>query len=255
MDMADLESLKGENWFPFLYERWRKDTRGLTPAERGIYLHLLIAQIDSPDGYLDGTELELAAAAGVTSIEEFRSAAAVLLKPPYFEQTLHQGFSNMRARWCWRRKNSKRIHARTAAKTRWDKQKTLLLEGASDAGAYAPAYADASCEREEGIGNRENVPSEADASATVPVEPPAEEDDETNWSKQACSDWLERFPGSSAPGGRIGKALKPLRAKHGWLAVRRAWRNYLAQTQPEFVSPQHFANTFGAWAQVRPVPF
>jgi hypothetical protein len=67
-----------------------------------------------------------------------------------------------------------------------------------------------------------------------------------SWSQEACDDWIERF-GGTAPGGVIGKALKPLCDKHSWAVVRKAWRNYLVQTGPEYASPGRFANTFGNW--------
>ena len=66
------------------------------------------------------------------------------------------------------------------------------------------------------------------------------------WSREACDDWQRRFEGT-APGGRIGKALKPLVEKHGWAEVRSAWRSYLEATEPEFASPSRFANTYGSW--------
>ena len=68
----------------------------------------------------------------------------------------------------------------------------------------------------------------------------------TSWTAEACSDWQERFNGT-APGGRIGRALKPLLSKHPWEEVREAWRSYLAQTEAEFASAERFAQTFGKW--------
>jgi hypothetical protein len=71
-----------------------------------------------------------------------------------------------------------------------------------------------------------------------------------NWSREACDDWITRF-GGTAPGGRIGKALKPLVEKHGWPEVREAWRSYLGQVEAEFASAQRFAATYGRWADGR----
>lgn len=71
------------------------------------------------------------------------------------------------------------------------------------------------------------------------------------WTREACDDWIARFQGT-APGGRIGKALKPLVTKHGWSEVREAWRNYLQQTEPEYASAEKFASTFGCY--VGPAP-
>jgi hypothetical protein len=70
------------------------------------------------------------------------------------------------------------------------------------------------------------------------------------WSRGACDDWILRF-GGTAPGGQIGRALKPLVKVHGWLAVRAAWRSYLEQTGAEHASANRFASTFGHWAGQR----
>jgi len=71
-----------------------------------------------------------------------------------------------------------------------------------------------------------------------------------NWSKDACDDWIERF-GGTAPGGRIGKALKPLIAKYGWELIRPVWQKYLREEKPEFANPQDFASKLGRWLQKR----
>lgn len=68
-----------------------------------------------------------------------------------------------------------------------------------------------------------------------------------SWSRQAAEDWIERY-GGTAPGGRIGSALKPLVAVHGWLEVRAAWRSYLTQTEAEYASAQRFSATYGRWS-------
>jgi len=75
------------------------------------------------------------------------------------------------------------------------------------------------------------------------------------WSRDACDDWISRF-GGTAPGGQIGKAMKPLVDRHGWLAVRAAWQSYLGQTEAEYASPTRFASTFGRWSgtTVEPAP-
>lgn len=67
------------------------------------------------------------------------------------------------------------------------------------------------------------------------------------WSREACDDWIARF-GGTAPGGQIGKAMKPLVDRHGWAAVRAAWQSYLGQTEAEYASPTRFASTFGRWS-------
>jgi hypothetical protein len=68
-----------------------------------------------------------------------------------------------------------------------------------------------------------------------------------SWSKEAADDWIARF-GGTARGERIGKALKPLVALHGWSEVRSAWRSYLGQVEAKYASPQRFAETYGHWS-------
>ena len=45
--------------------------------------------------------------------------------------------------------------------------------------------------------------------------------------------WKQRFDGV-APGGRLGRALKPMVDKHGWPAVKAAWAAYLTEYDPDF---------------------
>jgi hypothetical protein len=73
------------------------------------------------------------------------------------------------------------------------------------------------------------------------------------WTREACDDWIARYQGT-APGGRIGKALKPLVVKHGWPEVRQSWQSYLSQTEPEFASAERFAATYGRWSGSAPAP-
>lgn len=79
----------------------------------------------------------------------------------------------------------------------------------------------------------------------VPVVPP--------WSQEACDDWIARFQGT-APGGTIGRHLKPLVEKNGWPAVRAAWRAYLHETEAQFANPARFAATYGTWRRTIPAP-
>ena len=86
----------------------------------------------------------------------------------------------------------------------------------------------------------EATPAEARSRALSVLGPPP-------WSREACDDWILRF-GGTAPGGQIGKALKPLVVAHGWTEVRVAWRGYLAQVEAEFASASRFASTYGRWS-------
>jgi len=98
-----------------------------------------------------------------------------------------------------------------------------------------------------------------EASVQAPVSPLVEvvaaANPDAAWSRDACDAWVERFKGRP-PGGQIGRALKPLVQKHGWGAVRPAWRTYLAFSQPEYASAARFAMTYGEWAARagRPLP-
>ncbi len=93
--------------------------------------------------------------------------------------------------------------------------------------------------------------------APTPVVPPAAPDGHPSppvlvaWSREACDAWIGRF-GGTAPGGQIGKALKPLVDRHGWSEVATAWRSYLTQTDAEYASPQRFAATYGRWSGTAP---
>lgn len=76
-----------------------------------------------------------------------------------------------------------------------------------------------------------------------------------SWSRAACDGWIERF-GGVAPGGQIGRHLKPLVERHGWEEVNRAWRTYLAESQASFANAARFASTYGEWSMRanRPLP-
>jgi hypothetical protein len=73
---------------------------------------------------------------------------------------------------------------------------------------------------------------------------------EASWSSRAAGLWMARF-GGTAPGARIGKALKPLVTKHGVDEVLKWWDKYLAgkQRADSFKTPEDFASRFGMWKQ------
>jgi hypothetical protein len=76
----------------------------------------------------------------------------------------------------------------------------------------------------------------------------------SSWSHEASDAWAQRFDGT-APGGRIGRALKALeRRGRGWAEVRDAWNRYLEQTEARFASPERFAATYGQWSGTAPPP-
>lgn len=89
----------------------------------------------------------------------------------------------------------------------------------------------------------EPAPAVADApteTALAAVEKP--------WSAEACDDWQRHL--GTPPGGRIGHALKPLLAKHGWGVVQPLWREACeraaAEPDPSYFTPEVFARTFQA---------
>jgi hypothetical protein len=69
-----------------------------------------------------------------------------------------------------------------------------------------------------------------------------------SWTREACDLWITRF-GGTAPGGKIGKALKPLVEKHGWPAIKPGWLAYLEGVEALYASPARFAETYGTWAR------
>ena len=73
-----------------------------------------------------------------------------------------------------------------------------------------------------------------------------------SWSAEACDDWAERTAGI-APGGQIGRHLKPVVDACGWDDVRPAWQRYLDETEVQFLSPARFAQTYGRWSTSKPL--
>lgn len=69
----------------------------------------------------------------------------------------------------------------------------------------------------------------------------------TSWVAPFCSKWAEAF-GGIAPGSRIGKALKPLKAKYDDGAILLAWVRYLEEVDAQFASPEQFASKYGMYA-------
>jgi hypothetical protein len=74
---------------------------------------------------------------------------------------------------------------------------------------------------------------------------------QASWTSEACDDWNARFGNGTAPGGRIGKALKPLIEKHTWEVIRPAWKRYLEHKDPEFATPNDFAAKLTMWVKER----
>lgn len=207
---------------------------------RLVWLTLLI--LCDTDGYVGASVPGIARAAGVT-LEQAEDALDVLAKPdPYSRTKAHDGRRIALAERGWTilnfrehldRLSSERAKSRERMRRHREKQRALRH---GDATVTAG-------KREQGIGNRERT----EGRIATPPAPLAVVTVPSSWAREACDDWIARF-GGTAPGGRIGSALKPLVAKHGWPAVREAWRSYLAQSEAEYASPQRFAATFGRWS-------
>jgi uncharacterized protein YdaU (DUF1376 family) len=69
-----------------------------------------------------------------------------------------------------------------------------------------------------------------------------------SWSREACDDWKAHL--GTAPGGRVGAALRPLVREYGWERVRPLWQEACEQaaleTDPSYFTPEVFARTFKA---------
>lgn len=95
-------------------------------------------------------------------------------------------------------------------------------------------------------------PSEVKVSLSqVKVAAGAAPEKNPSWSSEACDVWQE-VTGGSPPGGRIGKALKPLVREHGRRQVLANFERYLVHHREEgrleFANPQDFASRYGYYA-------
>ena len=78
----------------------------------------------------------------------------------------------------------------------------------------------------------------------------------SNWVSEACDDWIGML-GGLAPGGVIGKSLKPLVERYGWeVTVRPCWKQYLYDRREsgerQYISAPDFANRmFGQYLKWR----
>lgn len=73
------------------------------------------------------------------------------------------------------------------------------------------------------------------------------------WLSPFASAWVTRFgKGCAVPWGVLARALRNLVTEQGEAEVLRRWKNYLASTTPQYVSPPRFAFTFGSWDRPQP---
>jgi len=247
-----LYDVTGEPWFPLLYQRWRKDTAGLTLAQQGAYLRLIIAQVDSDDGSLPKDDAILCGASGCPPAQ-FEEVVRPLLRAPFFHSRA-AGWVNARALWCWKKKTQRSQLARERAKLRWQREKEAILEPAPMLAALQPAHA----REREGEGERERTP----------LNPPMGGDGKQLRDQQAVVQVWEELMGPVATkngarysGGmdprRIVQAVMPLLRKHGRDEVLANFRRYLGRREPQYCSPEDFVTRYVAWSKdrgVKPVP-
>lgn len=93
----------------------------------------------------------------------------------------------------------------------------------------------------------EQSQSQSQKNTPTPKTRTASRDD---WVPQFASAWRARF-GGNTPWGRIGKALKDLRAQYPDAEILARWERYLAQAEGKYLSPENFAQKFGEWAPRR----
>jgi hypothetical protein len=106
-------------------------------------------------------------------------------------------------------------------------------------------------EREESEREREResvAPPSAPPAQLALVERPAKPAPKPSWSAEACDGWKAHL--GTAPGDRIGKALRPLVTEHGWDKVRPVWQaaceSAASEPDPSYFTPEVFARTFKA---------
>ena len=66
------------------------------------------------------------------------------------------------------------------------------------------------------------------------------------WLTPYVEAWEQEFGGTPML-GQLMKSLGPLHTKHGTAEVLPCWKRYLAASDPLYVSPARFAQTYGAW--------
>jgi len=71
------------------------------------------------------------------------------------------------------------------------------------------------------------------------------------WLTPFADDW-EAACGGEPSYPKLGRYFKKLVEKHGTEKVREHWRNFLAETDPQYVNPATFAEKFGSYGADRP---
>ena len=69
------------------------------------------------------------------------------------------------------------------------------------------------------------------------------------WIREGLADFTSITKGALLAPGRFGKAVKPLKERHGWEEVRLAWRQFLLVTEIQYSTPEYFARTYPQWVR------
>jgi len=214
-------------------------------ATRWVFVFML-SQADAEGRYRCATVAGLARAAAVT-LEQAEQAVAELEEPdPASTTDPDDGRRLRRIPGGWQIVTFQRYREfRTARQVADAARQRRHRERERDMSRDITGSHASEGRRQRAEGRERNSGSAAAAPhAVVPAPAPS-------WSAEACQDWMARF-GGTAPGGRIGGALRPLVERYGWAAVRTAWQTYLAQAEAEYASPQRFAATYGRWNGTAP---
>jgi hypothetical protein len=217
----------------------------MVPAQEGAFIRLLAYQARTKDCTLPSSDDELAV---LSRLKDEWKTLGTFVRQQFEDDTDRPGRifnKKLRGEWlaAWngyksRKKRNLRYRKGDAKKPpqgRLGDDLPLIREGAGEEAGTG--------EGDEYIPHKKPVPAKPGGAG----KPPAA----AAWSREACDDWIRRF-GGTAPGGQIGKALKPLVTKYGWETVRPAWQSYLSQAEPDYVSAQRFAATYGRWATAEP---
>jgi hypothetical protein len=211
---------------------------------------VLLELAQDPRGPQDGTVViakPILAGKTLLPIDKVESCLAVLLSPdgssrsPEFEGRRIEELPNG-----YRILNHSRYHDEARDRLLRRSRERAGRQGGEKSGkvraanALARSKTEANAKQNEAHEHEHEHEHETEKQSSVATAP-------ASWTREACDDWIARFKGS-APGGRIGKALKPLVVAHGWPEVRAAWQSYLSQSEAEFASAERFAATYGRWS-------
>jgi uncharacterized protein YdaU (DUF1376 family) len=224
--MDGFEKFPSFNWFP---TDWIGGTAELSAEQKGVFVDLLsYAWEQTPPCTLPDNEVVLAKLGGIP-VARWRKIGQPILEK--FEKTedgrlrngkLFRVYENM----CEHRQRRQKAGAHGG------KAKAKVKQSSSNATAMP----------------KHPYPYPLDESKDSLLPAPKK-----RWVAPFCDAWIARF-GGTAPGGRIGKALKPLVSQHGDAAVLEAWARYLDTVEPDYAAPETFASKYGVWSGTAKLP-